>query len=234
MWAELHYHAGALAVYANPPDWNEMQAWRNFLREGDLFIDVGANVGTYTVWATDCGADVIAIEPDPDACARLVTNAEMASTKVTVLNAAAAAERGTVSLTIGFNAMNRIVVEGQHAFEARVVPAITLDELIGDQHVRGIKIDVEGAERLVLEGVACALREQRIEMIQIEWNDRSIECLGETREPVAALLAAFGYGLCRPNESGILIPLAEVGFGPDVFSRPEEGANRQDTQVEPS
>ena len=220
MWAELHYHAGALALYANPPDWNEMRAWRKLLREGDLFIDVGANVGTYTVWASDCGAEVIALEPDPDACARLATNAEMASTKVTVLNVAAAAQRGTVSLTVGFDAMNRIVADGEHVTETRTVPAITLDELIGDEHVRGIKIDVEGAERLVLEGAARALREQRIETIQIEWNERSMECLGETREPVAALLAGHGYALCRPNASGTLIPLLEIGFGPDVFSRP--------------
>lgn len=44
----------------------------------------------------------------------------------------------------------------------------------------------------------------------------SIECLGETRQPVAGLLAEYGYALYQPTGSGALIPLTEIGFGPDL------------------
>ncbi len=83
-----------------------------------------------------------------------------------------------------------------------------------------MKIDVEGAERLVLEGAVRALGEHRIDILQIECNEMSIECLGEIREPIATLLREHGYALCRPTGSGEWIPLTEAGFGPDIFGCP--------------
>ena len=40
-----------------------MLVWQQALRPGDLFVDVGANIGSYAIWAADLGADVIALEP---------------------------------------------------------------------------------------------------------------------------------------------------------------------------
>src|SRR5674476_238765 len=42
IWAERGFRASTKAVYGNPPDWAEMQAWRRILKPGDLFVDVGA------------------------------------------------------------------------------------------------------------------------------------------------------------------------------------------------
>ena len=52
------------AVRGNPPN-DEMHVWRAFLRPGDLFVDVGANIGIYTIFALDLGAEVIALPPGP-------------------------------------------------------------------------------------------------------------------------------------------------------------------------
>ena len=54
-----------------------MIAWRRVLRPGDLFLDVGANVGSYTIWAGELGADVIALEPAPDTYALLLENIDL-------------------------------------------------------------------------------------------------------------------------------------------------------------
>ena len=59
-----------LAAYRNPPNVPEMYVWKRYLRPGDLFIDVGANIGIYTIFALDLGAQVIACEPDPHNYAR--------------------------------------------------------------------------------------------------------------------------------------------------------------------
>ena len=46
-------------------------------RRGDLFVDVGANVGSYSIWATELGAEVIALEPAEDTFALLEENAAL-------------------------------------------------------------------------------------------------------------------------------------------------------------
>ena len=62
LWVDLHRTGASMVMYANPPDLPEMLAWRRALRDGELFVDVGA----YTIWAAELGAEVIALEPAAD------------------------------------------------------------------------------------------------------------------------------------------------------------------------
>src|SRR6267378_2154274 len=55
--ADARVYHSARAMYANPVDWNEMHAWKMALAPGSLFVDVGANVGLYTIWCIEAGAD---------------------------------------------------------------------------------------------------------------------------------------------------------------------------------
>jgi FkbM family methyltransferase len=222
--ADLHSTAASKVVYANPPDWEPMQAWRAVLRRGDLFIDVGASVGAYTLWAAELGAHVIAIEPDRRARMRLRDNLALNDYDVTVLPVVLADRRGRMLFTKNLDTQNRLVLgdsigelEAVHA-----VPAETLDTVLGNRCAAGVKVDVEGAERLVLEGARQALAEHRISLLQLEWNSASLAVLGEDRSPVAELLTSLGYRLYRPTGEGKLVPVG-VGpaFGEDVFARPE-------------
>jgi hypothetical protein len=101
-----------------------------------------------------------------------------------------------------------------------VTELVTVDTLIGDRRVTGMKVDVEGFEIDVLRGAARALADHRIGLIQLEWNRMSTVSLGADRTPVAELLADYGYRLYRPDPAGRLVPVAEPGFGADVFARP--------------
>jgi hypothetical protein len=83
-----------------------------------------------------------------------------------------------------------------------------------------MKIDVEGFEIEVLRGCMRALSDQRIRLVQVEWNDQSREGVETDRQPIADLLAECGYALYRPDEHGTLIPVSNPGFGPDVFAQP--------------
>jgi FkbM family methyltransferase len=213
------YHS-ARALYANPVDWNEMLAWRHALSPGDLFVDVGANVGVYTIWAIEAGADVIAMEPSRAARQRLLANLELNGYNADVRAAAAGEETGTLPLTTALDNENHVVLGDEDAAETEEVPVITLDELVGDREVAGLKVDVEGAEMLVLRGARRLLAERRIGLIQVEWNSKSQNLLGETRTPIAELLESHGYALYRPDESGTLQPLTDRGFGDDVFAKP--------------
>jgi FkbM family methyltransferase len=211
--AELHVTSSSKVVYASPPDWNEMLAWRRLLGPGDLFIDGGANVGVYSIWAAEAGARVIAVEPDAEAGGRLRRNVDLNGYEVEVVAAALTRSPGPVRLSVGLDTVNRLVEAG-----GVVVAGTTLDEILDGRRAAGVKLDLEGAERLAIEGGADALSERRIDCLQIEWNRCSVALLGETREPVARLLRDWGYGLYRPDRTGALQTLDDLAYGPDVFA----------------
>jgi len=202
MWAELHCAAAAKVVYANPPDWNEMQAWRRILQPGDLFVDVGSNVGAYALWAADAGAHVIAVEPSAQAANRLRDNIELNNFPIVVRECGLADRPGRMTLSRGQDSTNHLLLAPGAVGDT--IDVDTLDNVLGDRYATGVKIDVEGAERLVLDGAHRSLRERRIGVLQIEWNDRSRAVLGEDRQPVAAILARYGYRFVRPDHAGVL------------------------------
>lgn len=215
IWAELHRMGASRVVYANPPDHPEMLVWRRLLRPGDLFVDVGANIGSYSIWAGETGAEVIALEPAADTFALLEENIALNGYRILAVRAAAGPARATVRVTSGRDTVNRISPAG--AAEADMV---TLDSVVGARVVAGLKIDVEGFEIEVLRGCERALSEHRIRLIQLEWNAASVETVGTDRRPLAELLAGHGYRLCRPRPDGVLEPITDVGFGADVFALP--------------
>jgi FkbM family methyltransferase len=204
-----------MVLYANPPDLPEMLAWRGALRSGGLFMDVGANVGTYAIWAAELGAEVIALEPAADTFSLLEENIALNGYPVTAVRAAAGDHCGWARFTSGLDAGNSLSVDGP-----AVTRLVTVDSLIGSRPVAGMKVDVEGFEIEVLRGAARALAERRIGLIQIEWNEMSTFAVGADRRPIAELLAGYGYRLYRPDATGRLIPVADPGFGADVFASP--------------
>lgn len=215
IWAELHRTGSSRIVYANPPDHPEMLVWRRVLSSGDLFIDVGSNIGSYAVWAAEMGADVIALEPAADTFALLEENVAINGYEIVTIQAAAGALAGVARFSSGLDCVNRLDPDG--AVETSVV---TLDSIIGDRVVAGMKVDVEGFEIDVLRGCDRALAEHRLRLLQLEWNPTSLAAVGTDRQPVAALLAQYGYNLFRPAPDGSLEALADLSFGADVFACP--------------
>lgn len=142
------------------PDYNVEEL--NFLRAhtpaGGVFVDVGANVGTYAmVLAQHVGAagKVIAIEPHPVPFDRLTFNRTASDfTQVRLVAAAAAAADGELMMeTDSDNIGASHVVTGSAGSHAFKVAALTLQRILGEagvDHVDGLKIDVEGFEDRVL------------------------------------------------------------------------------------
>src|SRR5208337_4267417 len=65
-------------IYAGLHEFVDMMLALHFLREGELFLDIGANVGSYTVIGSGvCGAKTWAFEPDPDTVRALKRNIEI-------------------------------------------------------------------------------------------------------------------------------------------------------------
>jgi FkbM family methyltransferase len=215
LWADIHRWESSKIAYSGLPDYPEMSVWRDFLRSGDLFVDVGANVGSYAIWAAELGADVIALEPASDTFGLLAENVALNGYPVKMIQAAAGAVRGTAQFTSGLDCVNRFDPAG--SVQATVV---TIDWLIQDHFLAGMKVDVEGFEMDVLRGSEKALSEHRIGLIQLEWNKTSMRADGTDRRPLADYLAQYGYELFRPGLGNVLEPVADLGFGADVFARP--------------
>lgn len=187
------------AVYGNPFEYGPMMAWKRLLAPGDLFIDIGANVGAYTLWAHQLGAHVVAVEADPSVVVRLRRNLALNNIQdVEIVAAALSDGPRELRFTVGADAVGHIAAKGA-AEATQLVPATTLDEVLAGRRAAGIKLDVEGAEAFVLRGAATALSEHRIAALQIEWNEQSGD-----RSDVAALLAEAGYRFYLPDAEGIL------------------------------
>jgi FkbM family methyltransferase len=220
--ADARVYHSARAMYANPVDWNEMLAWKRALEPGSLFVDVGANVGLYTIWCIEAGAEVIAFEPSRIARQRLLSNLKLNGYRAEVVPAAVGEAEGTLRLTSELDNQNHLLLSGgSEEVESEEVPVLTLDGLVGDRTVDGLKVDVEGAELLVMKGARRLLEERRIKLIQLEWNESSLALLRQDRTPIAELLSSYGYSLFRADERGRLAPLSDPGFGDDVFAKPD-------------
>jgi FkbM family methyltransferase len=139
------------------------------LGEVNLILDLGSNVGLSVIWFRDRypTAEIIAVEPNPDAFARLCANTGRLP-NIRLLNAAVAPESGPVTLFAGKGTWVSSLVPDDTSPERFVVDAVTLDDLVGrvdGRTVDVLKVDIEGAEGPVLTA-ASSLRQVRTIMVE--------------------------------------------------------------------
>lgn len=137
---------------------------RHRLSESDVFIDVGANQGWFTLVAASVvgsSGRVVAVEAAPELCVVLRENVDDSGfANVRIVNAAAGSEAGTVAIVAGperHTGLTRVVAGND-------VRCDTLPSLVGDADWRAarlVKIDVEGAEYDVVRGLASGLGDTR-------------------------------------------------------------------------
>jgi FkbM family methyltransferase len=155
-------------IYAGVHEFADMMFLLHFLKRGDLFLDIGANVGTYTVLASGvCKAKTWAFEPDPETVLCLKRNIEINDLQelVTVHALALGATECEVSLTIGLGAANKVTIGNQ---PCRFVDQKTLDSLLAEVGPTFAKLDVEGYEEEILRGGEALLRKGSLQAIQLE------------------------------------------------------------------
>ena len=178
------------------------RVFQRHVPSGGTVVDAGANWGYFTlIAAAACGRGgrVIALEPDPRQFDALNRNVAMNGfTQVRTLRAAAAASAGTVSL-VGYDdrdanrGTSRLAAPGEgagHHFEAA---AETIDAITGSMTVDLVKIDVEGAEDLVLQGMQPGLAMKRYRAILLELHPALLRTRGLDAEVCVRRLLDAGY-----------------------------------------
>lgn len=156
-------------IYAGLSDFNDMAFLLHFLLPGDVFFDVGANVGVYTILASGvCGAHTLSFEPAEEAYKILDKNIRLnqLQKKVKTVAAAVAAQTGELNITSGEDATNHIALQSPQSLVVKV-ESTCLDNY-ADENPILLKIDVEGYENEVLKGASKLLQDQQLKAIIIE------------------------------------------------------------------
>jgi len=160
-------------------------ALRKVLSRGQTFVDVGANIGWFSLLAAGIvgpAGTVLAIEPNPWNVALLRESAkENGFDNIEVAEVALAAVAGAAALETDGSNGRLIPVDGppSQPIEASfVVATLPLDDLLaneGVERVDAIKVDVEGAEPLVLEGAVKTIERDRPVLLS-EFYPLALDC----------------------------------------------------------
>ena len=194
-------------IYTGLHEFVEMGFLLHLLRPEDLFVDVGANVGTYTILASaQVGAKTFCFEPSPSTFFSLEENIKLnkIESKVIAKQMGISKEKNTLFFTNNLDVENHI--ENEKSDESIEVDVDTLDNLIKNEFPVLIKIDVEGFETDVLNGAKDTLSNLELKAIIIE-----LIGLGEK------------YGF---DETEVRNILSETGFCPYEYNPMERSLTK--------
>jgi FkbM family methyltransferase len=160
-------------IYTGLHEFNDMCFLLHFLDKSDAFFDIGANVGSYTLLAAGiCGSKTVAMEPVRSTFQLLEQNVVLnkLSGNVELINAGAGSEAGVIFFSSDEDTTNHAISNEEVPVHAEPVSIIKIDSLLSRYIPSIVKIDVEGYETKVLEGMPELLREPRLKSIIIELN----------------------------------------------------------------
>jgi FkbM family methyltransferase len=195
------------------------------VEEGDTCVDVGANIGFFTVvLAEACGASgrVVAYEPEPANFAALAANADRARTRgrtVETMRAAVSDSAGVLTLVRGAESTLHQTVAGPAPDgEGEAVPCVRLDDDLPARGVHGpiklMKVDVEGHEVEVVRGAERTIRSGRLSAMVVEVTP------GAAARELEALLASLGADAeCWLDGAWRRVPVGGLPHRTDVLAR---------------
>ena len=239
--AELPVSIGALRILVSPQDNcggslyysgryepEETRCFTRLLQEvrPSVFIDIGANIGYYTLLAAGQGVPrVVAVEASPRIAASLQRNVALngLSSRIKVIPAAISDRDGTLTFWLNrqehnFGTGSLIPRPDLGECESIDVPCYSGDALFA-HHAAGptlVKIDVEGGEQFVLQGMARFLERVR-PSLAIEVHPLQLRSFGHGAEQVTGFLSARGFTLARLSDGREIELAATASLGPDIF-----------------
>lgn len=198
----------------------EIQHLANFARPGAWIIDVGANVGSFTVpfcrWVSD-GGKVLAFEPERrnlESLENAVSRAGLSGRVVIVAGGAADSTRsGRLAINDDHPADHRLI--DKSTSDGVAIDLFAIDDLMRDHGhppCALIKIDVQGAEAAVIEGARETIRRARPALF-VEIDDDALRQQGSSAAALLAILRDMGYspsvfdadGTPKPKDTATLL-----------------------------
>ncbi len=202
------------------PEQKEHALLAPYFSQGAVFVDVGANIGAYALFAAARGASVLAIEASPFTASKLAYNvsqnimAEGGSVKIA--QTAVGAETGTLDLwavpsNCGFATLVPALTKGEWAgdWRSQKVTVRPLNEVILEcklPRIDVLKIDVEGFEdRVLMPFLRANARANWPRVIMLETN-----CRDHWEEDCLAEFARSGYRVVAETDDNVVVVLDET------------------------
>lgn len=176
----------------------------DMLKAGDVFVDVGANVGYFSLMAADIvgsTGQVISIEPNIALCQLVRASARRNRFgHWNVVPAGVGDSTGLAKLQIqqssGVSFIGDTSGKRDRVVDVQMTPILTLDDIIAelspDTPPKLVKVDVEGLELRVLEGARACLQGRKTHFV-VEHSARNQARFGISATEVAEFMAQFGY-----------------------------------------
>ena len=171
-------------------EYEQMSFLWHYLDESDVFFDIGANIGAYTVLAINSGK-VVSFEPAEDTVKVLQENIRLnRMDNVMVVQKGVSDFSGTMHFTNGLDSTNHLV-ESEDGSTV-TIETVKLDSFIAEHRVfpTVLKIDAEGAEERIVLGAKNVLNDSRVRAIVME-------IFGD--EEKSKLIEKYGFTLCGYN-----------------------------------
>ncbi len=213
----------ALGVYEN----FESDFFRSQIKEGMTIVDLGANIGYYTLIAaqhTGAGGKVLAYEPEPENYALLVKNIKSNGLiHVTPIKTAISNSSGTQKLYLTEdNKGTHSLVDNRQTGNSITVETDTLDNSLiihNSPAIDVLKMDIEGAELLALEGMKKTITRSPNLIIFTEFYPKGIARFGRSPREFLDTLNQYNFSLSIIDEDRKeLIPLAPNDFDSFIHS----------------
>jgi FkbM family methyltransferase len=166
-------HGATQNIYCGLHEFEDMAFVLHALRETDRFVDVGANIGAYSILAGGAvGANCLAIEPVPDTFRHLLDtiNLNGMAGRVVAMNLGIGKERGRLRFTSKLDSVNHVLAESESGSETVEVEVERLDDVLSGFEPAIIKIDVEGFETHVIAGAHETLSRDSLLAVIMELN----------------------------------------------------------------
>ncbi len=182
-------------IYAGLQEFADMGYLLHALRPEDAFVDVGANVGSYTILAgAAIGARGWAFEPVPATFRRLDDNVRLnrLDGRVRHMNIAIGAAGGSLAFTRDLDTVNHALADGDSRENSLTVEVRTLDEVLAGGSPALVKMDVEGFETAVLQGASRTLARESLHSVIMELNG-SGRRYGHDERRIVELMAGHGF-----------------------------------------
>lgn len=206
--------------------------FENMIRKGMVVLDIGAHVGYYTLHAARLvgpEGKVYAFEPEPENYTILQKNVALnAYGNISLVQKAVVGRAGTAKLFLSRQGNDRhsLFVNPRSLLPepSTEVAAISLDDFLaaeGWPHVDLIKMDIEGAEPLALQGMRQLISRSADLKLIVEFAPESLQAAGFVPSEFLERLAALGFTLKSVEDDGSLRPLEHADF--PSFARELEG-----------